>query len=159
MASILHDIGKISIPDNILNKPGRLTKDEFDVMKLHPVKGCEIFENMPQGMLDEDIYEYCYDICRHHHERWDGKGYPDGLCGDDISIWAQIVAIADVYDALISPRVYKSAYDHDTAVKMILNGECGTFNSKVLEAFRKSLDIIRSKDADTVSHEEEEHHE
>jgi putative two-component system response regulator len=143
MASVLHDIGKISIPDGILNKPGRLTKEEFETMKLHTVKGCEILESMPQGMMDRDVYEYSYDICRHHHERWDGRGYPDGLVGDDISIWAQVASVADVYDALTSPRVYKSAFDHETAVRMILNGECGTFNPKVLETFKGSLDTIK----------------
>ena len=137
-ASILHDVGKIAIPDSILNKPGRLTKEEFDVMKLHTVKGCEILANIP-NVLDEDTYNYSYDICRHHHERWDGKGYPDGLTGDEISIWSQAVAIVDVYDALISPRVYKAPFEHDVAVKMIYNGECGTFNPKVLEAFNRAI--------------------
>lgn len=143
-ASVLHDVGKISIPDSILNKPGRLTKEEFEIMKQHTVKGCEIFQNIP-NIMDEGIYNYSYDICRHHHERWDGKGYPDGLSGDDISIWAQVVAVADVYDALTSERVYKAAYSHDTAVKMILAGECGTFNPKVLKAFEASLDKILTK--------------
>ena len=137
-ASILHDVGKIAIPDSILNKPGRLTKEEFDVMKLHTVKGCEILVNMTD-FLDPKTYEYSYDICRHHHERWDGRGYPDGIKGDDISIWAQAVAIADVYDALISPRVYKAPFEHDIAVKMIYNGECGAFNPKVLEAFNRTI--------------------
>jgi putative two-component system response regulator len=145
MASILHDVGKISIPDGILNKPARLTKEEFETMKLHTIKGCEILESMPKGMLDSDIYDYSYDICRHHHERWDGRGYPDGLSGDDITIWSQVVSVADVYDALTSPRVYKSAFDHDTAVKMIFNNECGTFNPKVLKAFEDSIDQIRCK--------------
>jgi putative two-component system response regulator len=144
MASILHDIGKISIPDSILNKPGRLDKDEFEIMKTHTVKGCEILESMPKGMLDEDVYVYCYDICRHHHERYDGLGYPDGLKGDEISIWAQVVAIADVYDALTSPRVYKPAFDEETAVRMITNGECGTFNPKLMDAFGKSLRTIKA---------------
>lgn len=155
MAAILHDVGKISIPDGILNKPARLTKDEFDVMKEHTVKGCEILESMPNGMLDEDVYQYSYDICRHHHERWDGRGYPDGLKEDQISIWAQVVSVADVYDALTSPRVYKAAYDHDTAVNMILNGECGTFNPKVLEAFKRSLDVIKSRRTETSDTKEE----
>lgn len=143
MSSVLHDVGKISIPDGILNKPARLTKEEFEIMKQHTTKGCEILECMPEGMMDEDVYEYSYDICRHHHERWDGRGYPDGLKGDDISIWAQVVSVADVYDALISPRVYKAAFDHATAVKMIFNGECGVFNPKVLAAFQKSLPEIQ----------------
>lgn len=135
-ASILHDIGKISISDIILNKPGRLTKEEFEVMKQHTLKGCEILESM-SNLLEPDIYRYSYDICRHHHERWDGRGYPDGLRGDEISIWAQAVSVADVYDALTSVRVYKGAYSRETALKMIANGECGAFNPKVLEAFQK----------------------
>ena len=138
MASILHDVGKIAIPDSILNKPGRLTKEEFEVLKGHTVKGCEILTHIP-NLIDEDTYKYSYDICRHHHERWDGKGYPDGLAGDDISIWAQAVAIVDVYDALISPRVYKAPFTHEVAVNMIYNGECGTFNPKILEAFNEAI--------------------
>lgn len=141
-ASVLHDVGKISIPDNILQKPGRLTKEEFEIMKTHTVKGCEILAKIPD-IMDNDIYNYSYDIARHHHERWDGRGYPDGLKGDDISIWAQVVAVADVYDALTSPRVYKAAFSHDTAVRMIYNGECGAFNPKVLQAFEKSMNSIR----------------
>lgn len=141
-ASILHDVGKIAIPDGILNKPGRLTKEEFEVMKQHTTRGCDILTQIP-SIMDEDIYRYSYDICRHHHERWDGRGYPDGLAGDEISIWAQVVAAADVYDALVSPRVYKAAFDFDTAVKMINNGECGTFNPKVLNAFNASAEKIK----------------
>ena len=137
-ASILHDVGKIAIPDSILNKPGRLTNEEFAEMKLHTVKGCEILVNMTD-FLDAKTYEYSYDICRHHHERWDGRGYPDGIKGDDITIWSQVVAIADVYDALISPRVYKAPFEHDIAVKMIYNGECGAFNPKVLESFNRTI--------------------
>lgn len=141
MSSILHDVGKISIPDSILNKPGRLTKEEFEIMKQHTVKGCEILQEVP-GIMEQGIYNYSYDICRHHHERWDGKGYPDGLKGEEISIWSQAVAIADVYDALTSERVYKKAFDHETAVRMIGNGECGAFNPKVMKAFEASMDII-----------------
>lgn len=137
-ASVLHDVGKIAIPDNVLNKPGRLTKEEFEIMKSHSLKGCEILSHIP-NLLDEDTYKYSYDICRHHHERWDGRGYPDGLAGDEISIWAQAVAIVDVYDALISPRVYKAPFPHDVAVKMIYNGECGIFNPKILEAFNEAI--------------------
>lgn len=143
-SSVLHDVGKISIPDNILNKPGRLTKEEFEIMKQHTVKGCEILQKIPD-MIDKDIYKYSYDICRHHHERWDGKGYPDGLSGDDISIWAQVVSVADVYDALTSKRVYKEAYSHETAINMIFNGECGAFNPKVLNVLRKHMDKIIKK--------------
>lgn len=150
LASILHDVGKISIPDGILNKPGRLTAEEFEIMKLHTIKGCGILESMPRGMLDKDIYDYCYDICRHHHERWDGKGYPDHQAGDEISIWSQVVAVADVYDALISPRVYKKAFDTETAINMIFNGECGTFNPKILKAFKDCLEEIKLKTANAA---------
>ncbi|MBD5134641.1 MAG: response regulator [Lachnospiraceae bacterium] len=143
-SAILHDVGKISIPDKILNKPGRLTDEEFEVMKQHTVKGCDILQSIPD-IMDEGIYDYSYDICRHHHERWDGRGYPDGLVGDDISIWAQVVSVADVYDALTSERVYKKAFDHDTAFKMIFNNECGVFNPKVLKAFENSIDKIVGK--------------
>ncbi|MBD5544844.1 MAG: response regulator [Lachnospiraceae bacterium] len=141
-SSVLHDVGKISIPDRILNKPGRLTKEEFEIMKQHTIKGCEILQNIP-NIMDEGIYNYSYDICRHHHERWDGRGYPDGLCGDEISIWAQVVSIVDVYDALTSERVYKQAYSHETAVMMIKNNECGVFNPKILNAFEASMDKIK----------------
>ena len=143
-SAILHDVGKISIPDKILNKPGRLTDEEFEVMKQHTVKGCDILQSIP-NIMDEGIYDYSYDICRHHHERWDGRGYPDGLVGDDISIWAQVVSVADVYDALTSERVYKKAFDHETAFKMIFNNECGVFNPKVLKAFENSIDKIVGK--------------
>jgi putative two-component system response regulator len=142
-SAVLHDVGKIAIPDAILNKPGKLTKEEFEIMKTHTVKGCEILEQIPD-MIDKGVYNYSYDICRHHHERWDGKGYPDGLKGDEISIWAQVVSVVDVYDALVSPRVYKAAFDHEVAVNMINNGECGTFNPKVLDAFNQSLDKIKN---------------
>lgn len=144
-SSILHDVGKISIPDSILNKPGRLTKEEFEVMKQHTIKSCEILKNIP-NIMDEGVYNYSYDICRHHHERWDGRGYPDGLKGDDITIWSQVVSVADVYDALTSERVYKKAFSHETAVEMINNGDCGAFNPKVLKAFAHSMDkIIKSR--------------
>ena len=139
-AAVLHDVGKIAIPDNVLLKPGRLTPEEFEIMKQHTVKGCEIMKSFPD-VFDKETYDYAYDICRHHHERWDGRGYPDNLKGDEISIWSQTVAIVDVYDALISPRVYKKAFSHEVAVQMIVNGECGTFNPKILEAFNKSVSL------------------
>lgn len=155
MSSILHDVGKISIPDGILNKPGRLTKEEFETMKLHTVNGAEILSKIP-NMMDEDVFNYSYDISRHHHERWDGRGYPDGLKGDEITIWSQVVAVADVYDALTSPRVYKAAFDHQTAMKMIYGGECGIFNPKVLEAFGKCIQKIEKTDAELFSQEKEQ---
>lgn len=138
-SAVLHDVGKIAIPDSILNKPGRLTKEEFEIMKQHTVKGCELLSSIP-AIMDQEIYSYGYDICRHHHERWDGKGYPDGLKGDEISIWSQVVAVADVYDALTSPRVYKAAFPASKAKDMIFGGECGTFNPKVMKAFANIMD-------------------
>lgn len=132
-ASALHDIGKIAIPDSILLKPGKLTSEEFAEMKKHTIYGCELLENFKQE--DNEFYHYCYDICRHHHERYDGKGYPDGLAGEDIPIWAQVVSIVDVFDALVSKRVYKTAYAAEEAVRMIRDGECGTFSPIILECF------------------------
>lgn len=131
-ASAMHDIGKISIPDYILNKPGRLTPEEFAEMKKHPLYGCELFEKIP-FFQKEEIFPYSYEICRHHHERWDGQGYPDGIKGDEIPICSQVVSIADVYDALVSERVYKKALPHEKAMSMIQNGECGAFNPRVLK--------------------------
>lgn len=126
-ASALHDIGKISIPENILNKPGKLTPEEFEVMKSHSVIGAQILENAPRRQ-NEELVRVAHDICRWHHERYDGKGYPDGLKGEEIPIAAQVVAMADVYDALTNERVYKPAFTHEAAMRMILNGECGNFN-------------------------------
>lgn len=134
-ASVLHDIGKIGIPDAILLKPGALTDKEYEIMKTHTTIGCDILQKFYRDTSNEFV-RYCYEICRHHHERWDGKGYPDHLAGDDIPLSAQIVAIADVYDALISPRVYKSSYATEVAFEMIMNGECGQFSPDILECFR-----------------------
>lgn len=134
LAAIMHDVGKISIPDAILNKPGRLTAEEIEIMKTHTIQGAQLLENIPQ-MRSHEAFIYAYDIARHHHERYDGKGYPDGLKGDEISIWAQIVSISDVYDALVSARVYKKAYSFDKAVEMIKAGACGQFNPRLLESF------------------------
>ena len=135
-SSAMHDIGKIVIPDSILLKPGKLTKEEFEVMKTHTVRGCELMRFIAD-IQDAAFYRYSYDICRYHHERYDGRGYPDGLIGEEIPIAAQIVSLADVYDALVSDRVYKKAFDKDTAYHMIMNGECGTFSPKILECFEK----------------------
>jgi putative two-component system response regulator len=135
-ASALHDVGKIAIPDAVLLKPGRLTPEEYDIMKTHTTKGSEIIERLDM-LQDEEYYKYCHDICRYHHERYDGKGYPDGLTGDDIPIWAQAAALTDVYDALTSKRVYKDAYSHEQAIDMIMNGECGTFNPILIEVMEK----------------------
>lgn len=134
-ASSLHDIGKISIPDNILLKPGRLTKEEFEEMKLHTVKGCDIL-NAIEDIWDDSYRKVSYEICRHHHERYDGRGYPDGLAGDEIPISAQIVSVADVYDALVCERCYKDAIPKDKAFHMIQNGECGVFSPKLMECFK-----------------------
>ncbi len=142
-AAILHDVGKIAIPDNILNKPGRLTKDELEIMKQHTIKGCDILSRIP-NLMDHETYYYCCDICRHHHERWDGKGYPDGLKGDEITIWAQAVSIADVYDALVSPRVHKASFSSEKALRMINAEECGVFNPKLLQVFNDSIEEIRA---------------
>ena len=140
-ASALHDVGKISIPDEVLNKPGRLTDAEFAAMKQHTVIGANMMEAVPVHTT-EPLVKVARDICRWHHERWDGRGYPDGLKGDDIPIAAQIVALADVYDALTSARVYKPPYPHDKAVRMIINGECGTFNPLLLEVLVEVSDEL-----------------
>ena len=143
-ASALHDIGKIAIPEEILNKPGRFTDEEFAIMKTHSMVGANMLEALP-FYQDEPLIRAAYQICRWHHERWDGRGYPDGLKGDEIPIAAQMVALADVYDALTSERVYKPAYSHEKAVEMILNGECGTFNPLVMDCLRDCADIIRTE--------------
>ena len=135
-ASSLHDIGKIYIPEEILNKPGRLTDEEFKIMKTHSELGADIIQDMhlPQ---EKPLVHTAWEICRWHHERWDGKGYPDGLKGEEIPISAQVVSIADVYDALTSERCYKKAFDHDTAIKMILDGQCGQFNPILLKCLKE----------------------
>ncbi len=142
-ASAMHDVGKISIPDAILNKPGRLTPEEFAVMKTHSEKGYQILKNLDLGQ-DEEFNKYCLEICRWHHERYDGNGYPDHLVGDEIPIWSQIVGIVDVYDALVSPRVYKSAYTHEEALNMIISGECGSFNPDLLAGLHACADQLRA---------------
>lgn len=141
MAAALHDIGKIGIDDKILNKPGRLTKEEFEIMKTHSAIGANMLESLEQ-FRDEPLIKIAHDICRWHHERYDGRGYPDGLKGDEIPISAQIVSIADVYDALVSERVYKKAYTYEKAMDMILNGECGTFNPVLLECLKDIQDEL-----------------
>ena len=136
IASALHDVGKIAIPGEILNKPGRFTEEEFAIMKEHTTIGSAMMEAVPiHG--SEALIKVARDICRWHHERWDGRGYPDGLKGDDIPISAQIVALADVYDALTSPRVYKPAFPHEKAVEMILGNQCGTFNPLLMEILQE----------------------
>ncbi len=142
MASALHDIGKIGIDDKILNKPGKLTEEEYGVMKTHSMIGANMLQELSVNG-GNPIVRYAYEISRWHHERWDGSGYPDGLKGDDIPISAQIVAIADVYDALTSKRVYKPAFSHGEAMKMILSGQCGAFNPLLLECLSEDFGGIR----------------
>lgn len=135
-ASALHDIGKIAIDEKILNKPGRLTAEEFEKMKQHSVIGAEMLKGLP-AYQDTKLIKTAYEICRWHHEQYDGRGYPDGLKGDAIPISAQIVALADVYDALTSDRCYKKAISHPKAIQMILNGECGAFNPLLMDCLKQ----------------------
>lgn len=145
-ASTLHDLGKLSIPDYVLNKQGRLTPEEFEIMKTHTTIGANMLESMTE-YRSSALVQAARDICRWHHERWDGNGYPDGLKGDDIPISAQVVSLVDVYDALTSDRVYKSAIPHDEAMRMILNGECGTFNPLLISCLIDLQDrILEGKD-------------
>ena len=156
-ASSLHDIGKIRIPEEILNKPGRLTDEEFKIMKTHSELGAAIIKDMdfPQ---DHRLVHTAWEICRWHHERWDGKGYPDGLKGEEIPISAQVVSIVDVYDALTSERCYKKAFDHDTAIQMILDGQCGQFNPILLMCL-KELSLQLSKMIDKEMDDTSYYHE
>ena len=132
LASALHDIGKIGIDEKVLNKPGRLTPEEFEVMKTHSMLGAQMLHDL-DNFAEQPLLQTAYEIARWHHERWDGRGYPDGLKGDEIPISAQLVSLADVYDALTSERCYKKAFSHEKAVQMILNGECGAFNPLLLQ--------------------------
>lgn len=142
-ASILHDVGKISVPDEVLNKKGRLDDKEFAIMKLHSENGERLLTQIPQ-LRKLPFYQYACSIARHHHERWDGRGYPDGLKGDEIPMCAQIVSIADVYDALVSPRVYKPPFSHEHTMEMILGGQCGVFNPRLLDYFKFVADDINA---------------
>ena len=142
VSSALHDIGKIAIDEKILNKPGKLTDEEFAIMKTHSLRGAEMLNAMEEHR-DDPLVRTSYEICRWHHERYDGRGYPDGLVGDEIPIAAQVVALADVYDALTSPRVYKNAIDHDTAVQMILDNQCGVFNPLLMDCLKENSESIR----------------
>ena len=151
-AASLHDIGKIGIDDKILNKAGRLTPQEIEKMKEHTVIGASILENM-ELFKEEELVKTAYQICRWHHERYDGRGYPDGLKGEEIPICAQVVALADVYDALVSRRVYKKSYSHEEAMKMILGGKCGAFNPVLLQCLTEAQDKI--KDSIVINEENE----
>lgn len=142
VGAITHDVGKISIPDAILHKPGRLTPEEFSIIQSHTVNGAKLLSHIPQ-MRQHEAYRYAYDIALHHHERWDGRGYPDGLVGNATPIWTQIVALADVYDALVSPRCYKAPLPADQAVQLILEGACGAFNPALLDAFTQCEPDLR----------------
>lgn len=139
--ALLHDIGKRAIPPEILNKPGALTAVEFEVVKTHTTQGCRILEEHPALRQCEAFTEIC-DVCRHHHERWDGSGYPDGLTGVCITPWVQVVGLADAFDALIHPRVYKQAYSVDQARRMIVSGACGVFDPQMLAAFGSEISGI-----------------
>lgn len=143
-ASAFHDIGKVGIDESILNKPGKLTEEEFETMKKHTLIGASMLDKL-EHYKDEKMIKIAYQICRWHHERYDGKGYPDGLTGEQIPIAAQVVSVADVYDALVSKRVYKDAYSHEQAMKMILNGECGAFNPLLMEVLVEIQDKIKEE--------------
>lgn len=144
MASSLHDIGKIAIPEEVLNKPGRFTDEEFAIMKTHSAVGSDMLDDL-ELYKDEKLVRVARDICRWHHERWDGRGYPDGLVGEEIPISAQVVALADVYDALTSQRVYKPPFSHEEALRMIRDGECGAFNPLILECLAAVADDLESR--------------
>ena len=152
-AASLHDIGKIAIPDAILNKNQPLSPQEFEVMKTHTLSGSRMLENL-SGAADRDYLRYAYNICRYHHERWDGRGYPEGLRGDQIPICAQVVGLADAFDALTSDRSYKAAYPYEQAVNMILAGECGAFSPRLLECFKhvrgQFAELVRCPEEDVV---------
>ena len=148
-ASALHDIGKIAIPDSILLKPGRFTQEEFEIMTSHTSKGADIVKEM-SDIWDEEYGKVCYEICLYHHERWDGKGYPKHIKEDEIPIAAQLVSIADVYDALVSERCYKDAFTPSQAYEMIINGECGQFNPKLIECFKNLKDVFENFDAENL---------
>ena len=148
-ASALHDIGKIAIPDSILLKPGRFTQEEFEIMTSHTSKGADIVKEM-SDIWDEEYGKVCYEICLYHHERWDGKGYPKHIKEDEIPIAAQLVSIADVYDALVSERCYKDAFTPSQAYEMIINGECGQFNPKLIECFKNLKEVFENFDAENL---------
>lgn len=163
-AAALHDIGKITIDDNILNKPGKLTPEEFEVMKTHAAAGANMLKGMPVYQ-EKGLVHLAYQICRWHHERYDGRGYPDGLKGDEIPIAAQVVSLADVYDALTSERCYKKAFSHEKTMEMIFDGQCGAFNPLLLECLKnvgsgiaKALDIDSRSEIDRymIAHVAEE---
>lgn len=142
LASAFHDIGKIAVPSEILNKPGRLTPEEYNIMKTHTTIGFEMIDSLSEYQ-NEKLVSYVKDICHYHHEKYDGRGFPCGLVGDEIPIWAQIVSVADVYDALTSKRCYKDAYSHEKSMNMIFNNECGVFNPLLLKCLEAAGDEIK----------------
>lgn len=146
--SALHDIGKIKIPEEVLNKPGKLTDEEWELMKTHSIEGDRILSSAALDQTSKFV-RTARSICRWHHEKYDGKGYPDGLSGDDIPISAQVVSLADVYEALTSVRCYKDAFSHEKAIDMILNGECGAFNPLLLQALKDISDELKDIDKNT----------
>lgn len=148
-AAALHDLGKVSIPDEVLNKPGKLTDEEFKMMKNHTVIGSQMLE-AAEIYKEEPLVKLSYNICRWHHERYDGTGYPDGLKGDEIPIEAQVVALADVFDALTSVRCYKKAFSYDEAVKMISNYECGVFNELLIQCIKELGPKLKKRLAEEV---------
>lgn len=149
--SSLHDIGKIAISEEILNKPGRLTDEEFEIIKTHAAIGADMLLSLPADQQSVPLVRMAFEICRWHHERYDGKGYPDGLKGDDIPIAAQAVALADVYDALTSERCYKKAYSHEDALNMILDGQCGSFNPILLQCLQEITTALKQELTKNVS--------
>lgn len=147
----LHDIGKMAVPESVLNKPGKLTDEEWQLMKAHTIRGDEFLAEM-EYVPDDKLMRVAHEVVRWHHERWDGRGYPDGLKGDEIPVSAQAVSMADVYDALTSDRCYKKAFDHDTAVNMILNGECGVFNPLLLQCLQDVADKLDIDNPEELGH-------
>lgn len=136
--ALFHDVGKQAIPPAILNKPGTLTPEEFAIMKTHTIEGCRLLEANSELASRKDFPQIC-DVCRHHHERWDGGGYPDGLSGCHIAPWVQVVGLADAFDALIHPRAYKPAFPQEQAASMIVTGACGAFAPEMLECFSRNI--------------------
>ena len=139
--ALLHDVGKRAIPQEILTKPGQLTQEEFSIMKSHTTQGCDLLERIPE-LRECEVFPLICDVCRHHHERWDGNGYPDRLAGEEITPWVQVVGLADAFDALIHPRVYKPAYPGEQASNMIVSGACGIFNPLLLACFARHIGEI-----------------
>ena len=151
-AAMIHDLGKIAIPDHILHKPGKLSFEETQIMQNHTRKGRRIFENIQNAMgqenMEYELFRYCAEVCMYHHERFDGGGYPMGLKKNEIPISAQVVGLADAYDALVSERIYKPAYSREEAFEMIVKGECGVFNPRLTEIFsmvRMELEEIQEE--------------